>query len=112
MCSNLIEANLTGHDSHGIGMLPRYTDSYLEGGLKPNVHVRTVLDAGAMLRLDGQAGFGQVVGHEAMALGMRAREAARLLRDGARQRAPPGAHRRLGRGGRGGGPGVAALRRT
>ena len=70
VCSNLIEANLTGHDSHGIGMLPRYTDSYLEGGLKPNVHVRTVLDAGAMLRLDGQAGFGQVVGHEAMALGI------------------------------------------
>ena len=75
MCSNLIEANLTGHDSHGIGMLPRYADSYLEGGLKPNVHVRTVLDAGAMLRLDGQAGFGQVVGHEAMALGIeRARQ--------------------------------------
>ncbi len=73
VCSNLIEANLTGHDSHGIGMLPRYTDSYLEGGLKPNVHVRTVLDAGAMLRLDGQAGFGQVVGHEAMALGIERR---------------------------------------
>ena len=25
--SNLIRANLTGHDSHGIGMLPRYTES-------------------------------------------------------------------------------------
>lgn len=70
VCSNLIEANLTGHDSHGIGMLPRYTDSFLEGGLKPNAHVRTLLDTGAMLRLDGQAGFGQVVGHEAMALGI------------------------------------------
>jgi hydroxycarboxylate dehydrogenase B len=68
VCSNLIEANLTGHDSHGIGMLPRYADSYLEGGLKPNAHVRTLLDAGAMLRLDGQAGFGQVVGGEAMAM--------------------------------------------
>ena len=70
VCSNLIEANLTGHDSHGIGMLPRYTESYLEGGLKPNAHVRTLLDGGAMLRLDGQAGFGQVVGREAMALGI------------------------------------------
>jgi uncharacterized oxidoreductase len=68
VCGNLIEANLTGHDSHGIGMLPRYTESFLEGGLKPNAAVRTVLDAGAMLRLDGQAGFGQVVGGEAMAL--------------------------------------------
>jgi len=75
VAGNLIEANLTGHDSHGIGMLPRYAEAYLEGGLKPNTHVRTVLDAGALLRLDGGAGFGQVVGHEAMALGIaRARE--------------------------------------
>ena len=29
-----------------------------------------MLDAGAMLRLDGQRGFGQVVGREAMALGI------------------------------------------
>jgi len=70
VAGNLIEANLTGHDSHGIGMLPRYTESFLEGGLVPNTHVRTVLDAGALLRLDGQAGFGQVVGHEAMSMGI------------------------------------------
>jgi hydroxycarboxylate dehydrogenase B len=76
VCSNLIEANLTGHDSHGIGMFPRYADSFLEGGLKPNTHVKVVLDAGPMLRLDGQAGFGQVVGGEAMALGI---ERARAL---------------------------------
>ena len=70
VAGNLIEANLTGHDSHGIGMLPRYAEAYLEGGLKPNTHVRTVHDAGALLRLDGGAGFGQVIGHEAMALGI------------------------------------------
>jgi uncharacterized oxidoreductase len=67
---NLVEANLRGHDSHGIGMLPRYAEAFLEGGLQPNTHVRTLLDAGAMLRLDGQAGFGQVIGQEAMALGI------------------------------------------
>jgi len=70
VAGNLIEANLTGHDSHGIGMLPRYADAYLEGNLKPNQHVHTVLDAGALLRLDGQSGFGQVIGREAMALGI------------------------------------------
>jgi hydroxycarboxylate dehydrogenase B len=75
VAGNLIEANLTGHDSHGIGMLPRYADAFLEGGLKPNTHLRTLLDAGALLRLDGQAGFGQVIGREAMALGIaRARQ--------------------------------------
>jgi uncharacterized oxidoreductase len=72
---NLIDANLTGHDSHGIGMLPRYADAFLEGGLQPNQHVKTVTDAGALLRLDGQAGFGQVIGREAMAMGIeRARQ--------------------------------------
>jgi hydroxycarboxylate dehydrogenase B len=70
VASNLIMANLTGHDSHGIGMLPRYADAYLEGGLKPNAHVKVAVDGGAMLRLDGDTGFGQVIGQEAMALGI------------------------------------------
>ena len=30
---NLVTANLTGHDSHGVGMIPRYVESLLEGGL-------------------------------------------------------------------------------
>ena len=68
VATNLVDANLTGHDSHGIGMLPRYAQAYLEGGLIPNSHVSTLLDHGALLRLDGNAGFGQVVGAEAMAL--------------------------------------------
>ena len=70
VADNLVDANLAGHDSHGIGMLPRYVGAVREGGLKVNAHVRTVLDAGALLRLDGGSGFGQVVGAEAMALGI------------------------------------------
>ncbi|HLL10307.1 MAG TPA: malate/lactate/ureidoglycolate dehydrogenase [Rubrivivax sp.] len=66
VAANLIEANLTGHDSHGIGMLPRYAEAFLEGGLKANAHVSTLLDGGTLLRLDGNAGFGQVIGREAM----------------------------------------------
>ncbi len=67
---NLLQANLTGHDSHGIGMLPRYANAFLEGGLRPNAHALTKLDSGTLLALDGQAGFGQVIGHEAMELGI------------------------------------------
>ena len=67
---NLIEANLTGHDSHGVGMLPRYAQAYREGGLAPNAALRVVHDGGALLRLDGSAGFGQVMGRDAMALGI------------------------------------------
>ena len=67
---NLVQANLMGHDSHGIGMLPRYASAYLEGSLKPNASLTTVLDGGALLRLDGNTGFGQVIGQQAMALGI------------------------------------------
>jgi uncharacterized oxidoreductase len=67
---NLLQANLTGHDSHGIGMLPRYANAFLEGGLKPNAHVAVRLDGGTLLALDGQAGFGQVIGEQTMQLGI------------------------------------------
>ncbi len=67
---NLVLANLTGHDSHGVGMLPRYVDAVLEGGLKPNTGVHIALDAGTLLGLDGQRGYGQVVGEQAMRLGI------------------------------------------
>ncbi len=67
---NLIMANLTGHDSHGVGMLPRYVDAYLEGGLKPNAHIQTRLDHQTLVGLDGDTGFGQVVGHDMMLLGI------------------------------------------
>ena len=66
----LIEANLTGHDSHGIGMLPRYAEALREGGLRPNAHAEARIDSGTLLGLDGCAGFGQVVGREAMQLGI------------------------------------------
>lgn len=72
---NLIEANLQGHDSHGIGMLPRYAEAFREGNLTPNAQVRVAADLGLMLRLDGQAGFGQVIGQQALDLGIaRARQ--------------------------------------
>jgi len=62
---NLVTANLTGHDSHGVGMMPRYVESLLEGGLVPNRHPVTKFDGGALVALDGQAGYGQVIGLEA-----------------------------------------------
>jgi hydroxycarboxylate dehydrogenase B len=70
VAANLVMANLSGHDSHGVGMLPRYVDAVLEGGLKPNTHVGVQLDLGTLLTLDGQTGYGQVIGEEAMKLGI------------------------------------------
>ena len=69
VAANLVEANLRGHDSHGVGMVPRYIDAVLEGGLAVNAHVAVRQDSGALLTLDGQGGYGQVIGREAMELG-------------------------------------------
>jgi uncharacterized oxidoreductase len=69
VATNLVEANLRGHDSHGVGMVPRYVDSLLEGGLRLDQRVAVTLDTGALLTLDGRQGYGQVVGREAMQLG-------------------------------------------
>ncbi|MEP7301765.1 MAG: malate/lactate/ureidoglycolate dehydrogenase [Caldimonas sp.] len=70
VAANLVEANLRGHDSHGVGMVPRYIDAVLEGGLAVDARVALVADSGALLTLDGQQGYGQVIGAEAMALGI------------------------------------------
>src|SRR5206468_3744334 len=68
-------ANLSGHDSHGIGMMPRYVEALQEGGLAVNRSPRTTLDTGALLVLDGCKGYGQSIGFETMRLAIaRARE--------------------------------------
>lgn len=67
--TNLVEANLRGHDSHGVGMIPRYAEAVAEGGLAVNQHIKIVMDTGPLLTLDGLTGYGQVMGYEAMELG-------------------------------------------
>ncbi len=68
VAANLVQANLSGHDSHGVGMAPRYIDAILEQGLMPNSSIRIHTDHGMLLGLDGQKGYGQVVGTQAMEL--------------------------------------------
>ena len=66
VAANLVLANLSGHDSHGVGMVPRYVDAVLEGGLVPNTSAQVRLEAGALLGIEGGRGYGQVVGEQAM----------------------------------------------
>jgi hydroxycarboxylate dehydrogenase B len=70
VADNLVTANLVGHDSHGIGMMPRYVEALLEGGLLPNQHPAVKLDGGALLALDGRQGYGQSIGLEATRMGI------------------------------------------
>lgn len=72
---HLVEANLKGHDSHGVGMIPTYVFNARNGTLEVNQDAEVVRDAGVALVVDGRFGFGQVVGKQATAHGIvRARE--------------------------------------
>ena len=63
---NLVTANLKGHDSHGVGMLPRYIKATYTGEIQLNQHAEVVTDQGVIVQIDGNAGYGQVIGEEAM----------------------------------------------
>jgi len=71
----LVEANLSGHDSHGIQMVSYYVDCLNNGTLDPAGRAELVLDGGAVMRFDGHMGFGAVVGAATMKGGIeRARD--------------------------------------
>lgn len=66
VAAHLVRANLTGHDSHGVGLIPTYLRSISSGLLIPNTPVRRVEDQGSIMIFDGGRGFGQRVAREAM----------------------------------------------
>jgi len=55
---HLILANLSGHDSHGIGMLPMYGEQVLGGNLVPNQKPDLFDPMGAVTCVDAKRGFG------------------------------------------------------
>lgn len=70
VAEQLVTANLYGHDSHGIGMVPAYVESLKDGRLTPNQDVEVVSDRGAYLLVDGHWAYGQVCAPKAMELGI------------------------------------------
>jgi hydroxycarboxylate dehydrogenase B len=70
VADHLVDANLAGHDSHGIGMLPLYVRAIQGGVLDPRAHAEIEDRGGAVLAVDGRKGFGQVVAREGIAAGM------------------------------------------
>ncbi len=68
---HLVDANLTGHDSHGVLRIPQYVEMIDAGKLKPAGAPQIVHDAPASAVLDGGRGFGQVIARDAMLLAIR-----------------------------------------
>lgn len=56
---HLVLANLSGHDSHGVGMLPLYFQSLADGNLDPQSRPETRVDAAPFLIIDAKVSLGQ-----------------------------------------------------
>lgn len=70
VAGHLVEANLKGHDSHGVGMIPNYVYGAQQGYLKVSQDAELVQDSGAVMLFDNQFGFGQVVGRQSTEMGV------------------------------------------
>jgi hydroxycarboxylate dehydrogenase B len=66
----LVSANLVGHDSHGVVRVTDYVQRLKAGKIRANGHVTVITDTEVFAILDGASAFGQVIGAEAMAIGM------------------------------------------
>jgi uncharacterized oxidoreductase len=56
---SLVEANLRGHDSHGVLRLPWYIESVRRGTILPAASPRVIAQRGATAQVDGALGWGQ-----------------------------------------------------
>jgi LDH2 family malate/lactate/ureidoglycolate dehydrogenase len=68
---HLVEANLAGHDSHGVMRVPQYVDLIAAGKIVPDGRSRVVHEAAASAVIDGGMGFGQVIARDAMLLAVK-----------------------------------------
>ncbi len=65
----LVDSNLVGHDSHGVLRVGKYLEWMRSGWLKANQTPTVVFESDAIAIVDGNRGFGQVVGEFAGSLG-------------------------------------------
>lgn len=66
----LVDANLVGHDSHGVLRVPTYLEWMRQGSLRPDRDPRLVFESETIAIVDGDCGFGQVIGEFAGRLGI------------------------------------------
>ncbi|MEC9353180.1 MAG: Ldh family oxidoreductase [Planctomycetota bacterium] len=72
---HLVEAQLAGHDSHGIIRLPQYYAHACEGKVDPRAEIEVVRESPTTALLDGHYTWGQVTAMRAVELGIsKARE--------------------------------------
>ena len=63
---SLVQANVCGHDSHGVMRIPFYLDRVKNGKIKPGANISIVRETAGTLVCEGGWGFGQVLCHQLM----------------------------------------------
>ena len=63
IAENLVDADASGHPSHGIVRVPRYIDYIASQTVRPACTYEVITQSGNLMLLDGQFSFGQVLGH-------------------------------------------------
>jgi len=66
----LTSSNLSGHESHGVLRVPRYLHWLKEGKISRDQEISIVSENDVLAVIDGNFGFGQTVGPQAVRLGM------------------------------------------
>src|SRR5882672_1164927 len=66
----LVDSNCVGHDSHGVLRVGKYLEWVREGWLRPNQPPSLIVDTDTLAIVDGNRGFGQVIGEFATRLGI------------------------------------------
>jgi len=69
--TRLTGANLRGHDSHGVIRTPRYVEWLDDGKVFAGREISILSDSGPITVIDGNYGFGQTVGEQAVDVGIR-----------------------------------------
>jgi uncharacterized oxidoreductase len=70
IANRLVDSNLVGHDSHGVLRVGKYLEWMREGWVSANQSPTIVFDSDVIAIVDGNRGFGQVVGEFAGKLGI------------------------------------------
>src|ERR1700746_1282658 len=70
IADHLIEANLRGHDSHGVGLIPNYLQHLAGGTVFANRKGRVVSEDGSLIVYDGERAWGQIAAREAVLTGI------------------------------------------
>ena len=79
VAGHLAQANLKGHDSHGVGMLPRYVKAARVGEMHPASRPERIGDGPGFMRWDAGMGLGQAAMPVALAAAAEAMEGAAMV---------------------------------